>query len=350
MTTTDYYRLSARVFVTIVGTLFAVWTAAYGEGPGVSGGGDPNPVMIKEFPKPRVLNSAIQYLQTKIAQAPYSTLVRQAFRSELDALQNTNNFKYIEDTVVLGHNRYTGDYQTLVTVGAFTQPQPGATIYLTKQVLNYSPKRLAQVIAQELPHHLLRKPLSRDEEVVNAVGDAFIAGQALAFGESMLDPEIVKADKNFFKNLEESARLSGCQIADGVQISKMTYKNWMEMLGLLPQDLKIGEIPLPLNQPPEQVQQNLQCLGVVQFWLNQYFSSDGTPEAAAFAHSINYIYFDEARLKEEGRLRTACKTTGMTVTPAGPIEMKMTPNFRYSAYRKNIKPWFEGCPPVQEIK
>jgi hypothetical protein len=140
------------------------------------GGGDPIPVEVKPFPNQIILAQAIALIEHKVKESPFIDEFKKAFLEDLKILKDKNRFYYIPSLFAVGFSRYPGDYQRLVSNGAMTEFRKGSPIYFSKQAEKYDIDSLARVIAQEIPHHIFKTKLGRNEEFVNNLGTFLIVG------------------------------------------------------------------------------------------------------------------------------------------------------------------------------
>ncbi|HAZ13028.1 MAG: hypothetical protein A2X86_09570 [Bdellovibrionales bacterium GWA2_49_15] len=141
-----------------------------------SGGGDPVIVQTYPFPNQRLLQDALDLLETKISETVFIDEFKMAFKAELKLLRQKNNFFYIPDLFSVGLGRYPGDYTRLVSNGAMTEFVSGGPIYFSRQALDYDARTLARVIAQEIPHHIFKSSYRDNEIFVNILGTYIIVG------------------------------------------------------------------------------------------------------------------------------------------------------------------------------
>lgn len=306
-------------------TINTAITMAAPDGPGISGGGDAHEAQAIRFPRKDVLANAIKILQGRIESSNYPAAFRQALADELRNLDQGGKILYIPETVFLGHSRFKGDYTKVMTVGAFTRSIPGDNVYLSRQVIKYDANKLARVIAQELPHHILREDLASDEEVVNTVGDSLMDSKTVPYGELLLRREIVL--QNPQQNYLDALRSAGCRLAPEFDGGNLTERNWPTMLGLPPssrpsQAYAAEDTPQePLD--PHELEANVRCATVAYFWKRFYEAR--TPYLAYSIQRMSYLEerLEDARshavvLSRRQRIQRIVATCGLSLPPPGP--------------------------------
>lgn len=141
-----------------------------------SGGGDPIIVQSYPFPNSHILSAAISLLKARVNASIYPESFKVAYLADINSLQDKNAFFYIPELFAVGFQRYAGDYTKLVSNGAMTEFQPASPIYFSKQAASYDAETLAQVIAQEIPHHIFKDRFQRNEEFANNLGTHLVKG------------------------------------------------------------------------------------------------------------------------------------------------------------------------------
>lgn len=140
-------------------------------------GGDPQVVVPVTFPDAKKLESAIQLLSANLTSGNYDEAFSANFLKEMTTLFSQNKFLLVPDNgIFLGADRHQGDYEDLMSLGAMTKSEIGAEVYFAQRTVNYSVQKIAEVIAQEIPHHIVAKPLGADEEFVNLLGTLLAHG------------------------------------------------------------------------------------------------------------------------------------------------------------------------------
>jgi len=268
------------------------------KGPGLSGGGDGQIIVAAPYPQQATLRQAIQILKSKITNSAYSGELKQAYLSELDDLSAGNKILYVPVSVSLGNQRYNGDYRDLNSVGAFTQFEKGAPIFLTSQTLGYSATKLAQVIAQELPHHLLGKGID-DESIVNPIGNSFMTGQRVAEAELLLNRRD-QGPEQMIESLRSYMASFGCAISPSLKSTRDfgSMPEWRSALGIMVSDS--DAMFSDDNTFAAKRAQALKCR--TRFWA--YEKATGTVGAAIdlFATSLEDLESQDTSLKlHEGR-------------------------------------------------
>lgn len=161
-------------------------------------GGDPIRVYATDFPSAETLKSAKEIVRERVSKSLYMDEFKAAMIEELNELDQNDRIKYIPKDMVLLPN--FSNYPYMVSVGAITELEKGSLIYLTKQSVNYSAKELARVLLQELPHHILRNGLEKDEAFINSLGELIIDGTFIESVNKRLERVFYK---NEFKMAED---------------------------------------------------------------------------------------------------------------------------------------------------
>jgi hypothetical protein len=246
-------------------------------GSGGTTGGNPKAVSAEHFnanPKrSKKLAEAVKILRSRIAVSCLPTDYNRALSNELERLVSSNEIFYFPESVMLGYDRYDGDYgqQRLANgkhqffkVGAFTAKTKGAPIYFTRDSDAYDAEELALTFVQDLNDHVLQW---KDEEALNAVGSMVVGKEACKIDRydtykvaemfPELNPEIparVREFLSYFESLRKPNGLirfgsapNGFELEkfevtkEGFRFTPVNYYYWSNQ----------GEVTAPVKSPRE---------------------------------------------------------------------------------------------------
>lgn len=172
-------------------TIFFSHSAFGRGGTGGTSGGNPKPVNAVYFnqdpARAQKLTEAVNLLRERLGKSCFPADYNKAMLAEMDFLVDTNELYYFPETVLLGSDRYDGDYSErqrkngdyeFFHVGAFTKKVKGKPIFFTRDSDKYDVEELAMTFAQDLNDHVLQW---KNEEYLNLVG-------AMAMGREKCDP------------------------------------------------------------------------------------------------------------------------------------------------------------------
>jgi len=160
-------------------------------GSGGTTGGNPKPISAVPFhlnsARAAKLAAAADLLRQRLPKNCFPKEYNQAVLAEMENLLAEKNIFYFPAMVLLGHDRYAGDYGSKVLpngnhqffeVGAFTQKLKGAPVYFTQDSDNFNTEELAMTFAQDLNDHVLQWS---NESHLNVIG-------AMAMGRETCKP------------------------------------------------------------------------------------------------------------------------------------------------------------------
>lgn len=166
-------KTKTGMILLVIMSLFSLTAPAMAEREGH--GGDPIQVIAKPYPQEAQLNEAIGIAKTKIIAVSYSNDFTARMVTELDALKTAGQYFLLPDIILLGPSGgdsetagYTlpTDANTFISLGGMTETEVGAPVYLAQRVLSYSSEELAGLLAHEVAHHIIAKPLAANEDFV----------------------------------------------------------------------------------------------------------------------------------------------------------------------------------------
>lgn len=178
-------------------------------GSGGTSGGNPKPIEAEPFTKDKVraskLAAAVDLLRHRLPNNCFPKDYNDAVLAEVDRLLASRNLYYFPETVLLGSNRYEGDYGQekmpngnvkFYHVGAFTEKVKGMPIYFTKDSDKFDAEELAMTFVQDVNDHVLQW---KNETQLNSVG-------AMAMGAVTCKANDINGAYNVFAQFPEKDR------------------------------------------------------------------------------------------------------------------------------------------------
>jgi hypothetical protein len=188
-----------------------------------SAGGNPKRIKAVPFPHRDRLRRAAERLKEEIEKKNLPPKFVHEFTEDLKALvgRPKEKFFYVPGLVSFGYGRHAGDYTnavepdgtiTLFSIGAFTQLAPAAPIFMTDEAKDYGIDEMAELIAQEIPHHLSFHPQTalhnftctnrlryhrRNESFVNRLGEQIAKPGAEVDKDIRYALEVIAAEECF---------------------------------------------------------------------------------------------------------------------------------------------------------
>lgn len=247
----------------VVAAFLSIPAGARG-GSGGTSGGNPKPIeavpFSRDFSRGAKLTSAVDLLHKRIPNNCFPKDYNEAVMAEIDRLVASGNIYYFPETVLLGSNRYDGDYGQeklpngnvkFFHVGAFTEKVKGVPIYFTKDTDTMDADELAMTFVQDVNDHVLQW---QNEAKLNSVGAMAMGAEACKpndhkgaykvfsqFPEK--DPQFGQRRSDFFFHLQHSINTKGAAkfgnfyirhfklTRDGFEFTPDQYTAWDSKVG-----------------------------------------------------------------------------------------------------------------------